>query len=73
MVIADNYSAWRVLESSGIKREGVLRKHAVLLSGKICDIYIYGILREEWFSNRAKVAHLLKDRKVQDYSEGNFM
>jgi len=72
-VIADNYSAWRVLESSGFKREGVLRKHAVLLSGKICDIYIYGMLREEWLSNRAKVAPLLKDRKVQDYSEGNFM
>ena len=67
--IADNYSSWRVFESLGFKREGVLRQRSVLSSGKICDSYIYGILREEWFSNRAKVAHLLKDMKVLDYKD----
>ncbi len=64
--VADNYNSCNVFESLGFKREGVLRKYSVLSSGKICDVYIYGILREEWFSNRAKVAHLLKDMKVLD-------
>jgi len=71
--VADNYNSCNVFESLGFKREGVLRKHSVLSSGKICDGYIYGILREEWFSNRAKVAHLLKDMKVLDCSKDNFV
>lgn len=64
--VADNYNSCNMFESLGFKREGVLRQHAVLLSGKISDSYLYGMLREEWFSNRAKLAHLLKDMKVLD-------
>lgn len=63
-VIADNHRAYKTLEFLGFKREAVLRKHAVLSSGKISDAYIYGMLREEWPIGRAKVANLLKNMRI---------
>lgn len=69
--IADNHRSCKTLEFLGFQKEGVLRKHAVLSSGKISDVYIYGMLREEWFSNRARVVNLLKNMKILDYSGRN--
>lgn len=63
-VIADNHRAYKTLEFLGFQREGVLRKHAVLPSGKISDVYIYGMLREEWISNRVRVAKLLENMRI---------
>jgi [ribosomal protein S5]-alanine N-acetyltransferase len=43
---SDNVGSQRVAEKSGYKQEGVLRK-AYFYRGKICDVVIYGLLREE--------------------------
>ena len=43
---SDNVGSRKVAESSGYKREGVLRQ-AYFYRGKMCDSIIYGLLREE--------------------------
>ena len=43
---SDNIGSQRVAEKSGFKREGVLRQ-AYFYRGKMCDMFIYGLLREE--------------------------
>jgi RimJ/RimL family protein N-acetyltransferase len=47
---ADNLASQGVLEKVGFKREGTLRKRA-LIKGEYRDDLIYGILREEWITN----------------------
>jgi len=37
----------KVLEKIGFKREGTLRKTA-LIRGELRDVHVYSILREEW-------------------------
>lgn len=70
--IADNQRSWRTLEALGLRKEGVLRKRSVLSSGKITDIYLYGLLREEWDAQRKKFAGILKDMKISGYKpKGN--
>lgn len=64
--IADNHKACRVLESLGFIKEGTLREHALLASGKISDIHMYGMLREEWISNRNKFRNILKSVEIVD-------
>ncbi len=66
---AENEKSWKTLESLGFKKEGILRQHVVLSSGKICDLYIHGMLREEWMEHRQKVANVLKEMKVSEYTE----
>lgn len=44
---ADNVPSQRVLEKSGFRREGVLRKRC-FDRGEYRDEYIYSLLREEW-------------------------
>jgi RimJ/RimL family protein N-acetyltransferase len=46
-VDAENVRSWRVMEKLGMKREALLRSHRVLRSERR-DIYMYGILWEEW-------------------------
>jgi hypothetical protein len=46
----DNLASQGVLEKVGFKREGILRKRA-LIKGEYRDDLIYGILREEWIMN----------------------
>jgi len=65
--IADNQRSWRTLEALGLRKEGVLRKRSILSSGKITDIYLYGLLREEWDGQRKKFAGILKDMKISPY------
>ncbi len=67
-VYSDNDKSWKTLETLGFKKEGVLRKHVVLSSGKICDLYMYGLLREEWLEHRMKVMSLINSIKIQDYN-----
>ena len=43
----DNVASQRVLEKSGFKREGTIRK-GMLAWGIWVDLYIHSILREEW-------------------------
>lgn len=42
-----NPGSWRVMEKLGMRREGELREH-VIKWGVPEDIWIYGLLREEW-------------------------
>lgn len=63
---AENHKSWRLLESLGFKREAILRQEAVLRSSKICDTYLYGILREEWMEQRVKLSFLLRHIKIID-------
>ena len=44
---AENVGSWRVMEKSGMMREGCIRnKH--IKEGKYHDECLYGILRSEW-------------------------
>jgi RimJ/RimL family protein N-acetyltransferase len=43
----ENTASQKVLEKTGFKREGLLRK-ALFMWGKWADMRIYSILREEW-------------------------
>jgi RimJ/RimL family protein N-acetyltransferase len=43
----ENIASQKVLEKTGFKREGLLRKE-LLIWGKWVDCYRYSILREEW-------------------------
>ena len=61
----DNYKSWQLIESLGFKREGILREEAVLSSSKVCDIYVYGILKQEWLEQRSKIL-LLKYMTIID-------
>ena len=55
---SENHKSWQLIESLGFKREGVLREEAVLSSSKICDVYLYGILKKEWMEHRNKIPFL---------------
>ena len=46
---ASNEASWRVLEKTGFKREGRLRKHSYNpATGRYDDDLVYGLLRREW-------------------------
>ena len=62
---AENQKSWQLIESLGFTREGVLRQEAVLTSLKICDIYVYGILKNEWMVHRDKIP-LLRHMNIID-------
>lgn len=62
----ENVKSWQLLESLGFKREGILRKEAVMMSSNICDSYLYGILREEWAQQREKLPFLLRHLNIID-------
>ena len=51
-----NIASQRVMEKNGLKREGLLRKRSLNVSGEYRDEYIYGLLREDWESLRAKTS-----------------
>ena len=63
---SDNQKSCKTFEALGFKREGVLREHVVLNSGKINDLYIYGMLREEWRKNYDRVKNILKFVKIRE-------
>ena len=42
-----NVASQKVLEKTGFKREGILRKYT-FVRGEWSDFYVYSILREEW-------------------------
>jgi RimJ/RimL family protein N-acetyltransferase len=42
-----NLASQKVLEKSGFKKEGTLRKYG-FISGELRDLYLYSILREDW-------------------------
>jgi RimJ/RimL family protein N-acetyltransferase len=42
-----NLGSQKVLEKTGFKREGTLRKYG-FVRGELRDQYLYSILREEW-------------------------
>jgi len=65
-VHSDNRHSWKMMESLGFKREAVLRQHSILLSGKINDAYLYGLLREEWNDKRGNLPAILRDISLKE-------
>jgi [ribosomal protein S5]-alanine N-acetyltransferase len=65
----DNFKSWQLLENLGFKREATLRKEAIMGSSKISDVYLYGILREEWMGKRKKLSFLLDNVNILDQME----
>ena len=63
-IYALNEKAWKTVELLGFQREGTLRRHVVLSSGEICDLFVYGILTEEWRKSRQKFSYLLNSMKI---------
>jgi len=43
----ENKASQKVLENAGFQREGIERK-GIFVWGKWADLYLYGVLREEW-------------------------
>jgi RimJ/RimL family protein N-acetyltransferase len=68
-VLAKNYRSWRTLDMLGFTREGVLRKHSKLASGGVCDLYLYGMLKEEWKKNRKKFAFIMKYLEIAPWKD----
>lgn len=68
-VVAEHEKAMRSLDLLGFKREGVLRRQSVLSSGKITDLYLYGLLCEEWEVKRKTFAAILKHMKIIERGE----
>lgn len=58
-VISANKRAWENLESVGFSREGELREQALLSSGEVSDVYVYGMLRREWETHRLRAMNIL--------------
>lgn len=50
-ICTDNSASVRLVESLGFRREGLLRRHAIIESERR-DHYLYAVLREEWTSGR---------------------
>ena len=46
-IVEGNEASLRLIEKSGFHKEGTLRQ-AKYLQGRYYDIYVYGLLREEW-------------------------
>jgi [ribosomal protein S5]-alanine N-acetyltransferase len=46
-VLAGNVASMRVLEKLGMVSEGIRRQH-VRKDRRLCDVALYGILRDEW-------------------------
>jgi RimJ/RimL family protein N-acetyltransferase len=46
-VLAGNTASMRVLEKLGMVNEGIRRQH-VRKGQRLCDIVLYGLLRDEW-------------------------
>lgn len=44
----DSVKSVGLMEKLGMRREGVQRSHTRDNSGQWCDLYLYGILQEEW-------------------------
>jgi ribosomal-protein-alanine N-acetyltransferase len=47
----ENIPAQRVLEKNGFQQEGKLRR-SMFRNGKWCDLFIYGILRQEFYKEK---------------------
>ncbi|TKJ17316.1 hypothetical protein CEE44_02150 [Candidatus Woesearchaeota archaeon B3_Woes] len=65
-VISKNESSWKLFESIGSTREGILRGQCICSSKKPCDVYLYGILRKEWLNSRKKYLNILKNIKIKN-------
>jgi len=65
-VIAENEQSYRLIEHLGFTKEGTLRKHSILSSGEMADVYSYGILREEWLKHREHLSYILKCFKITE-------
>jgi len=66
-VLSKNSGAWKVIESLGFKKEGVIRQKEVLLDNSIDDIIIYGLLKNEWIDHKKNnnlIKYFLHDLKV---------
>ena len=63
---ANNYKICRTLEILGFKKDAILKEHITLASGKN-DAYLYGMNREEWVTNKVRVANLLKGVKITEF------
>ena len=57
-VSAPNLASRRLAEKSGLKEEGMMRGH-ILTGGQQLDVYMYGVLRDEWLESHADAAREL--------------
>jgi len=64
---SDNHHCWKMIERLGFKREAALREYSVLPSGKICDVYRYGLLRKEWEEKRKTIPAILSDISLKEH------
>jgi N-acetyltransferase len=54
-----NQRSWHAIERIGAKREGVFRKHYILLNGVERDSVFYSILDQEWLEVKERLKGLL--------------
>jgi len=52
-----NLASQKVLEKTGFKKEGTLRKY-IFVRGELRDAYLYSILREEWKEPRILIGSI---------------
>ena len=64
---AINVVACRTLESLGYIKEGVIRNSILLANGERSNTNLYGLLREEWFSNRNKLKQIIDSLVISDF------
>jgi RimJ/RimL family protein N-acetyltransferase len=61
-----NESSWRLIENLGFVKEGISRKSLNTNIMGICDVYVYGLLKEEWVEIKPKFSFILNSMKIQD-------
>ena len=64
-IVDENEDAWRLQEKLGSKREGVLRKHFILSPNKIKDVYVYGIIKEDWESAKKDHSYINTNTNIK--------
>ena len=70
-VVSSNIGSIRIKEAIGFVREGVLRQTEVLADGSICDVWQYGMLRQEWKEAETKWEKILKHYEVLPFEKPN--
>ena len=65
-VVEENKSAWKLVESLGSLREGTLRNHFISSSGRINNMFLYGLTKEDWIDSKKKIPQVNLDLKISE-------
>tara|TARA_Y100001960_G_C14731621_1_gene857902 strand:- start:108 stop:737 length:630 start_codon:yes stop_codon:yes gene_type:complete len=68
-VVDENKNAWTLVESLGSIREGILRNHFIFSSGNIKNMYLYGILKDDWLNAKKNLSTLNLKIKINKLVE----